>query len=40
MTRAPQFQYPARLRELAERNMEQVQAACGQFMNAPGERTT
>jgi hypothetical protein len=34
MARAPQFQYPARLRELAERNMEQVQAACGQFMDA------
>ena len=34
MARAPQFEYPARLRELAERNMEQVQAACGQFMEA------
>ena len=34
MARAPQLEYPARLRELAERNMEQVQAACGQFMEA------
>ena len=34
MARASQFQYPARLRELAQRNMEQVQAACRQFMDA------
>ena len=34
MARAPQFEYPTRLRELAQKNMEQVQAACGQFMDA------
>jgi phasin len=34
MARAPQFEYPAQLRELAERNVEQVRAACGQFMDA------
>jgi hypothetical protein len=34
MARAPQFEYPARLRALAQRNMEQVQAACGRFMDA------
>lgn len=34
MARAPKFEYPTRLRELAQKNMEQVQAACGQFMDA------
>ena len=34
MAPAPQFEYPTRLRELAQKNMEQVQAACGQFMDA------
>ena len=34
MTRATQFEYPTHLRELAEKNMEQVRAACGQFMDA------
>ena len=34
MARALQFEYPTRLRELAQRNMEQVQAVCGQFMDA------
>ena len=34
MARVPQFEYPAHLRELAERNLEQVRAACGQFMDA------
>jgi hypothetical protein len=34
MTHAPQFAHPTRLREFAQRNMEQVQAACGQFMDA------
>jgi phasin len=34
MMRAPQFEYPAHLRELAEKNVEQVRAACGQFMEA------
>jgi phasin len=34
MARASQFEYPAHLRELAERNVEQVRAACGQFMDA------
>jgi phasin len=34
MARTPQFEYPVHLRELAERNVEQVRAACGQFMDA------
>jgi len=34
MARAPQFEYPTHLRELAEKNVEQVRAACGQFMDA------
>jgi len=34
MARAPQFEFPARMRKLAERNVEQAQAACGQFMDA------
>jgi hypothetical protein len=34
MTHAPQFEYPTQLRELAQRNMDQVQAACGRFMDA------
>jgi len=34
MARAPQFEYPVQLRESAERNVEQVRAACGQFMDA------
>ncbi len=34
MARAPQFEFPEQMRELAERNVEQVRAACGQFMDA------
>ena len=34
MASAPQFELPAQMRELAERNVEQVRAACGQFMDA------
>ena len=34
MARAPQFEFPAQMREQAERNVEQVRAACGQFMDA------
>jgi len=34
MARTPQFEFPAQMRELAERNVEQVRAACGQFMDA------
>jgi phasin len=34
MALAPQFEFPAQMRELAERNVEQVRAACGQFMDA------
>ena len=34
MARAPQFEFPAQMRELAERNVEQARAACGQFMDA------
>jgi phasin len=34
MARAPQFEFPTQMRELAERNVEQVRAACGQFMDA------
>ena len=31
---APQFEFPTQMRELAERNVEQVRAACSQFMDA------
>ena len=34
MARVPQFEFPAQMRELAERNVAQVRAACGQFMDA------
>ena len=34
MARAPQFEFPTQMRELAERNVEQVRAAYGQFMDA------
>ena len=34
MARAPQFEFPAQMRELAERNVDQARAACGQFMDA------
>jgi phasin len=34
MALAPQFEFPAQMRELAERNVEQARAACGQFMDA------
>jgi phasin len=34
MAGAPQLEFPAQMRELAERNVEQVRAACGQFMDA------
>ena len=34
MAGAPQFEFPTQMRELAERNVEQVRAACGQFMDA------
>ena len=34
MARAPQFEFPAQMRELAERNVEQARAACDQFMDA------
>jgi phasin len=34
MARDQQFEFPTQMRELAERNVEQVRAACGQFMDA------
>jgi phasin len=34
MASAPQLEFPAKMRELAERNVEQVRAAYGQFMDA------
>jgi phasin len=34
MPRAAQFEFPLQIRELAERNVEQARAACGQFMDA------
>jgi phasin len=34
MPRAAQFEFPVQIRELAERNVEQARAACGQFMDA------
>jgi phasin len=34
MARAPQFEFPAQMRELAERNVDQARAACDQFMDA------
>lgn len=34
MVSGPQFEFPAQMRELAERNVEQVRAACGQFLDA------
>jgi phasin len=34
MARAPQFEFTAQMRELAEKNVEQVRVACGQFMDA------
>ena len=33
MVCASQFEFPAQMRELAERNVEQARAACGQFMD-------
>jgi phasin len=33
MVGVPQFEIPAQMRELAERNVEQVRVACGQFMD-------
>ena len=34
MAPAPLFEFPAQMRELAERNVEQVRAAYGQFLDA------
>jgi phasin len=34
MTHAPQFEFPMQMRELAEKNLEKVQTAFGQFMDA------
>jgi len=34
MADAPQFEFPAQIRELAEKNVAQARAACGQFMDA------
>ncbi len=34
MAHAPQFEFPAQMRELAERNVQQARAACGQFIAA------
>src|SRR5689334_24458303 len=34
MPDAPQFEFPAQMRELAEKNVAQAKAACGQFMDA------
>ena len=34
MAGAPQFELSTQMRELAEKNVEQVRAACGQFMDA------
>ncbi len=34
MAHAPQFEFPMQMRELAEKNVEKVQAAFGQFMDA------
>jgi phasin len=34
MPRAAQFEFPLQIRELAERNVEQARAACGQIMDA------
>jgi phasin len=34
MPHAQQFEFPPQIRELAERNVEQARAACGQFMDA------
>ena len=34
MAQEPQFEIPTQLRELAEKNIEQARAACGQFMEA------
>jgi hypothetical protein len=34
MAQAPQFEFPAQMRELAEKNVAQARAACGQFMDA------
>jgi phasin len=34
MAPAPRLEFPAQMRELAERNVEQARTACGQFMDA------
>ena len=34
MTHTPQFEFPMQMRQLAEKNLENVQAAFGQFMDA------
>ena len=34
MASAPQFEFPTHMRELAEKNLEKVQAAFGQFVDA------
>jgi phasin len=34
MALGPQFEFPAQMRELAEKNVAQARAACGQFMDA------
>jgi hypothetical protein len=34
MPDAPQFEFPAQMHELAEKNAAQAKAACGQFMDA------
>ena len=34
MADAPQFEFPAQMRELAEKNVAQARAACGQLMDA------
>jgi phasin len=34
MARTPQYEFPTEMRELAERNVEEARAACGQFMDA------
>ena len=34
MAQASQFEFPVQMRELAEKNVAQARAACGQFMDA------
>ena len=34
MTSAAQYEFPAQMREFAEKNVEQARVACGQYMDA------